>query len=195
MVPSTWYQVLGAKYVVPSTWYQVLGTKYASIANDLDYIWDLWASCSRNQALGKAPVAPQMAELASRDIPSPPWGGVGEGLQGIFNELWGPQKTNVRHFPVKKCDLLRDILFSDVSRRNPVVSGGRPLQSAVYSSKNQLFRFWLRMPFLVHMRPQDEPVLGPKVTTILFWGIPLFGYFLGTRPGPVKEPWGSPDCH
>ncbi len=26
-VPSTWYQVLGTKYLVPSTWYQVLGTK------------------------------------------------------------------------------------------------------------------------------------------------------------------------
>ncbi len=192
MVPSTWYQVLGAKYVVPSTWYQVLGTKYASIANDLDYIWDLWASCSRNQALG-SPCGTPDGRLGLPRHPEPSLGRGGGGVAGDFQRIVGSPKTNVWHFPVNKCDLLRDILFSDVSRRNPVVSGGRPLQSAVYSSKNQLFRFWLRMPFLVHMRPQDGPVLGPKVTTILFWGIPLFGYFLGTRPGPVKHPWRSGD--
>ena len=28
LVPSTWYQVLGTKYLVPSAGYQVLGTKY-----------------------------------------------------------------------------------------------------------------------------------------------------------------------
>jgi hypothetical protein len=33
LVPSTWYQVpgtkyLGTKHLVPSTWYQALGTKY-----------------------------------------------------------------------------------------------------------------------------------------------------------------------
>ena len=27
-VPSTWYQVPGTKYLVPSTWYQVLGARY-----------------------------------------------------------------------------------------------------------------------------------------------------------------------
>ncbi len=30
---STWYQVLGTKYLVPSTWYKVLGTKYVSLIN------------------------------------------------------------------------------------------------------------------------------------------------------------------
>ena len=28
MVPSSWYQVLGTKYLVPSTWHQAPGTKY-----------------------------------------------------------------------------------------------------------------------------------------------------------------------
>ncbi len=35
-----------------------------------------------------------MADLASRDIPRPPWGGVGEGWERIFNEFWGPPQTH-----------------------------------------------------------------------------------------------------
>ena len=106
---------------------------------------DLWASFSRNQALGKAPVAPQMADLASQDILRAPCGGVGEGWERIFNDFWDPKKAHVQHFFVKNTHLLRDLFFSDVSRRNRAApKGGQPLQSAVYSSKNQLFRFWLR---------------------------------------------------
>ena len=45
-----------------------------------------------NEALGKAPVAPQMADLASQSILRPPWGGVGEGWERIFDEFWDPPK-------------------------------------------------------------------------------------------------------
>ena len=71
----------------------------------LPTIWvaflDLWVSISRDQALGKVPVAPQMADLASQDILRPPCGGVGEGWERIFNEFWDPQKICFRHFSVQ----------------------------------------------------------------------------------------------
>ncbi len=63
---------------------------------------DLWASFLRNQALRKAPVASQMADLASQDILRPPWGGVGEGWERIFNEFWDPQRTRFGYFCIKK---------------------------------------------------------------------------------------------
>ncbi len=111
-----------------------------------------------------------MADLASQDILRAPCGGVGEGWERIFNDFWDPKKAHVQHFFVKNTHLLRDLFFSDVSRRNRAApKGGQPLQSAVYSSKNQLFRFWLRTLFLVHVRPVLGPVLGPKVATILFF--------------------------
>ena len=62
---------------------------------------DQWASFSRNQALRKAPVAPQMQDLASQDVLRPPWGGVGEGWERIFNEFWDPQKTHFWYFCIK----------------------------------------------------------------------------------------------
>ena len=60
---------------------------------------DQWASFSRNHALRKAPVAPQMQDLASQDVLRPPWGGVGEGWERIFNEFWAPHETHLGGLP------------------------------------------------------------------------------------------------
>ncbi len=54
----------------------------------------LWVCISRDQALGKAPVAPQMEDLASPDILRAPWGGVGEGWERIFEDFGGPPKPH-----------------------------------------------------------------------------------------------------
>ena len=105
---GTWYQVLGARYVPrnfcgllrhlmplsrpdevagspkqPVEESGIAALKITDLAPLSTTIFstfsDLWASFSRNQALGKAPVAPQMADLASQDILRAPCGGVGEG--------------------------------------------------------------------------------------------------------------------
>ena len=113
-----------------------------------------------------------------------------EGWETIFNDLGGSKQKQKRYYFVKQVGVPRGSAFSHILRQSRATSRrGRPLSSTTDTIKNADSPFRLGARFWPDSRPQNGPILGPTITTILFFWRPHFRAFFESPPETLQGGW------